>query len=361
MFFTIFIVFISLIILIIIHELGHFLVAKKFGVKVEEFGIFLPPRLVGKKIGETVYSINLLPFGAFVKLYGEERDIDDISSFSQKPIWQRVLIVIGGVVSFWITSAILLSIVFWLGVPTVVSDEENDKLIDPKVQVVAVSSNSPAEISGLKVGDIIYQLSKNNKQLTINKVKEVQEFTNFHRGEEVTLTIKRGQEIFTVTLTPRPNPPEGEGAMGLVLARTALKAHPWYLAPIKGIEATIKLSGGIIGGLGQIFGNLIQGKGLPAGAELMGPVGIGTMMTQFVKLGINYYLYFIAVISIYFAIFNILPIPALDGGKLIFLGIEAIRKKPISLKSEQRITSVFFTLLIILIILVTIKDIINLF
>src|SRR4030042_2621868 len=122
---TIFIVFFSLIGLVVLHELGHFIMAKRFGVKVEEFGVGLPPRIFGKKFGETIYSINLLPFGAFVKIYGEEKSIEDYRSFSQKPIWQRVFIIIGGVVVFWIVAFVILSIVMVLGVTTIVDDEAN--------------------------------------------------------------------------------------------------------------------------------------------------------------------------------------------------------------------------------------------
>jgi len=356
------IAFLSLIGLIILHEFGHFILAKKFGVKVEEFGIFLPPRLIGKKIGETIYSLNLLPFGAFVKLYGEEdREKREYWSFTKKPIWQRALIVLGGVVSFWIISAILLSVVMGLGAPTAISDEENENLIDPKVQIAAIAPGSPAEEAEIKPGDTIKQLIINNQQLTINKVKEVQEFTNLHKGEEVTLTIERGKEIFEVSLVPRVSPPEGEGPMGVALVRTAIKSYPWYLAPVKGIEACLKITGAYTTGLVQILGNLIQGKGLPLEAPVMGPVGIVSLMTQFVKLGITYYLQFLAIISIGLAILNILPIPALDGGKLLFLGIEAARKRPISQKIEQQITTFFFALLIALMIWVTIKDIARLF
>lgn len=385
---TIIIVFISLIGLIILHELGHFVVAKRFGVKVEEFGIFLPPRLIGKKIGETVYSLNLLPFGAFVKIYGEEGGVDEASphlssrstvedgrSFSGKPIWQRVLIVIGGVVVFWIIAAILLSIVMGLGAQTAVSDQENGRLVDPKIQIVAVAPNSPAEEAGINPGDTIKKflifspatnfenqnLGGQDFQFPIDKVKELQALTEQYKGQEVTLTIERRKEIFDVSLTPRVKPPEGEGAMGVVLVRTALKSYPWYQAPIKGAQASIKLTGAIIMGLAEVLGSLVLGKGLPPGAQLMGPVGIGTLMTQFAQMGINYYLHFIALISIYLAIFNILPIPALDGGKLLFLGIEAVRRKPVSFKIEQKITVFFFTLLITLLIWVTIKDIASLF
>lgn len=362
---TIVIVFISLIGLIILHELGHFFIAKKFGVKVEEFGIGLPPRLFSEKFGETIYSLNLLPFGAFVKIYGEEKSIEDSRSFSQKPIWQRALIVLGGVVSFWIIAAILLTVIMGLGAPTAVSDEENQSLINPKVQIVMVSSGSPAEIAGLKAGDTIASLKlkiKNekflpdNSQGKINKVKEVQDFTNLHKGEEIVLTIERGKEVFDIELTPRVVPPEEEGPMGIALVRTALKSYPFYLAPIKGIEATFNLTGAVIFGLIDVFENLLAGKGLPAGTRLMGPIGIGSLMTQVAEMGLVYYLQFIALISIYLAVFNLLPIPAVDGGRLLFLGVEKIRGRALNHKLEQTINSFFFILLILLMLIVTYHD-----
>ncbi|MFQ6049998.1 MAG: site-2 protease family protein, partial [Candidatus Paceibacterales bacterium] len=211
MFLTTLIAFISLISLVILHELGHFLLAKKFGVKVEEFGIGYPPRLFGKKIGETVYSINLLPFGAFVRLPGEIERVKDRKSFSQQPVGKRALIVLGGVLSFWVIAAIIFSIIFNLGAPVAIDDESNSNLIDPKVQIAGVSPRSPAKIVGLRLGDTIKQLSVINEQLSPTKIKEVQKFTNAHLGEEVTLTIERGKETFEVSLFSRISPPEGEG------------------------------------------------------------------------------------------------------------------------------------------------------
>jgi len=359
MIFTIIIAFISLIGLIVLHEFGHFVLAKRFGVKVEEFGIGYPPRLFGKKFGETIYSLNLLPFGAFVRIYGETGTIEDYRSFSQKPIWQKALIVLGGVVSFWLVSAILLSIVMGLGTPTAISDEENGNLIIPKVQIVAVAPNSPAEAAGIRVGDTIKQLTISNQQLTINRVKQVQELTEVHKGEEIVLTIERGKEVFEVSLVPRVSPPEGEGAMGVALVRTAIKSYPWYLAPWQGIVATGNLTMAIIKGWALALGNFF--RGLPTGAQLMGPIGIFSLFTQVSQLGVNYFLQFIAIISLHLALINILPIPALDGGKLLFLGIEAVRKKPVSQEIEQKITTFFFVLLITLMIWVTIKDITRLF
>ena len=358
---TIIIALISLVGLLVIHELGHFLLAKKFGAKVEEFGIGYPPRIFGKKIGETIYSLNLLPFGAFVKIYGEEGGVEDYRSFSGKPLWQRALIIVGGVLSFWIVAAILLSILMGLGTTTAITDEEKGNLIDPKVQIVSIASGSPAEAAGIEIGDTVKELKINQERLPVNKVKEVQEFTEINKGEEIILTIERGKELFDISLIPRVSPPEGEGAMGIGLVRTAIISYPWYEAPFRGIVATWNLTVTIVQALGELLGNVVTGRGVPSGVQIVGPIGIFQLFTQFAQLGAIYFLRFIAVIAVYLAIFNILPIPALDGGKLVFLGIEAVRKKPISPKIEQRITATFFALLILIMIWVTIKDIIRIF
>lgn len=352
---------ISLLTLVALHELGHFFVAKRFKVKVEEFGIGLPPRIFGKYFGETLYSLNWLPLGAFVRLLGEEKAESDPRSFSVKPVWQRVLIVAGGVVAFWIIAAILLSFHMGLGTSILVGDEE--EISDASVQIVGVVEGSPAEQAGLRMGDIIasLKLKIKNEKLKINKVNQVQEFTEQHRGQEIVLTIQRGNNVFEVELVPRVSPPEDEGAMGVALARIAIKKYPWWQAPLKGIEETFQLTAAIVMGLATIAAGVVSGRGLLEGAELMGPIGIGVLVARAVELGFSYYLRFIATISIYLAIFNALPIPAVDGGKLMFLGIEAIRKKPLPQAVEQKITAAFFLLLLTLLIFITIKDVSRLF
>jgi len=226
------IAFFSLVSLLALHELGHFILAKKFGVKVEEFGIGLPPRIIGKKIGETIYSINLLPLGAFVKLYGEEAGGKKGSrSFSQKPIWQRSLIILGGVFSFWIISAILLSIIYGIGAPSVIKDDVKEDLINPRVQIVVIAKNSPAESAGLKIGDIIKKMEVEEEEMLIDKTIQVQEFSNLYKGEEIILTIERGKEVFDANLIPRVNHPEQEGAMGVTVVRIITRYYPWYEAP----------------------------------------------------------------------------------------------------------------------------------
>jgi regulator of sigma E protease len=342
-------VFFSLFFLIILHEFSHFLAAKKSGVFVEEFGIGYPPRIFGKKIGDTLYSINLLPFGAFVRIEGEIGE----GSFSRQPLSKRIIIVLAGVISFWIISSLIFIFLFKIGMPVAISDEEFSSTA--KVQIVEVAKNSPAEIAGLKVGDVIKEFKIQGSKYKIEKVKELQDLTQKYKGEKVVLTIERGKEIFEVEITPRTNPPGGEGPMGIVLARMDIKKYPLLKSIFEGIKMTGELTFAIIKGYFLAIKNSF--KGIPTGVEMTGPVGIFNIMYQTSKIGIIYFLNLLATISIYLAIFNILPIPALDGGKLLFLAIEGIRKKAVSPETEKKVTAFFFGILVILAILVTIKDI----
>jgi len=343
----------ALVALMVLHEFGHFILAKKFGADVEEFGVGLPPRLWGKKFGETVYSINLIPFGAFVQIKGEEGGIEEYGSFTEKTLWQRSLIILGGVIMFWIVAAVLLSIVFYLGMPTAVSDSATD-VEQPKVQIGQIMRESPAAEAGLKPLDTIVEMS-DGESVKPTKVKQVQNFVEQHQGEEITLKLDRWGDVREVKLTPRANPPEGEGAMGISLVRTAVKSYPVWRAPIMGTRACISMTIGAVRGLGGLVAQLFQGKGMPPGSKPMGPVGIFSFLSQTAQSGAANFLRFVALISIFLAIFNILPIPALDGGKLVFLAIEGIRGEPVSPEIEGKITNFFFGLLLLLMLIVTIK------
>jgi len=345
------IAFISLISLLVLHELGHFIMAKKFGVEVQEFGIGYPPRLIGKKIKDTIYSLNLLPFGAFIKI--------DEKELKQKPIWQRAIILIAGIVSFWIISIILISIILSAGAPIQVLDEENEGLINPKVQIIAVAPDSPANIAGLEIGDIISGLRISDYELQVDKVGQVQEFADKYKGQEIILNIERGQDVLEVKLAPRVLPPSGQGAMGVGLARIAIKKYSFLQAIPRAVLSTFRMTWQIVLGFFEMFKNLILRK--PIQAELVGPIGIFDIFVQAGNLGAVYFLQTLVLISLHIAVVNALPIPAADGGRLLFLGIEKIRKKPLSEKIEQRINIVFFVLLIMLMILVTIKDISRIF
>jgi regulator of sigma E protease len=349
--------FLSLIALMIIHEFGHFIIAKKFGVHVEEFGIGYPPRIFGKKMGETLYSINWVLLGAFVKIRGEEGvssgSVDDYRSFTNLKIWQRVLIVIGGVVAFWVTAIIIFSIVFWIGADLPVGDQDIQGLTNPRIVVVQVAPDSPASQAGLNNGDIITKVNN----ISVNKIIDFQKITGESKGEIATIVVDRHNREISFNLAPRENPPEGQGAVGIALERIATLAekYPWYQTPIKGLTYTWKITVDSLKGLWLLLLNLASGKGAPQGAEFAGPVGITVFLANAASYGIGFFLYFIGIICVFISIFNLFPIPALDGGKLMFLLIEKLRGKPVSPKTEQSITLVFFSILIVLSIFVTIK------
>lgn len=353
---AIIIAFFSVIFLMIIHEFGHFIIAKKSGIRVEEFGIGYPPRIFGKKIGKTTYSLNLLLLGAFVKIHGEQGGIEDYQSFVGLPIWKRVFIVLGGVISFWIAAVVIFTVVFNLGV--VVPIDDKAPISNAEVQIVDVHQNSPAQTAGIKRGDVVKELwvDKSDKK-TINKVTDFQDFVNINKGKEVGFTIQRDKQTLEVYLVPRISPPQNEGAIGVQLERTAtvIDKYPWYQTPIKGTvycgEITLRATQSLV----KLFSDLITGKGLPENAEPAGPLGIMVFLAKAAELGVGFFLYFIGAIAVLLAIFNLLPIPALDGGKLLFLAIEKIRSKAVAPKVEQIVTTVFFFLLISLSIFVTIK------
>ena len=354
---TFLLIFVSIVALLGLHEFGHFITAKKFGIKVKEFGFGYPPRLFGKKFGDTLYSLNLLPFGAFVSIPSMEGgEGDDPNSFCQKPIWQRALVLFAGVAMFWIIAWILFSVIMVsVGVPTSISDDAQGDFSNPTIKIIEIAKGSPATEAGIQLGDNIRKISVEEKQFSINKVVTVQELIGENKGKEIILTVQRGEEIKDISLVPRIDAPEGEGAMGIKLARVALVKYSWWEAPWKGVQATYNTTSLIIDGFASAISKAING--VPSGVQLMGIVGLFDLMGEIAGIGFAYYLQFIAIISIHLAILNLLPIPALDGGRIFFLGIEKIKGSPINKKIEQSINNTFFILLIILMILVTYKDI----
>lgn len=357
MFLTLFIAFFSLIALMIIHEFGHFIIAKKFGVRVEEFGIGYPPKIFGKKFGETEYSINLVPLGAFVKIYGEEGGIDDYRSFANLAIWKRILIVLGGVLAFWIGAAVIFTVAFSIGANIPIGDQDVVGISNTEVKIISVLPGSPAEISGLKSGDTVTKAIFNNQEKAIDKIIDFQSFVQENKGKNVIIGVERNGNYVEVNLTPRVSYPDDQGPTGIVLERIAnvIDQYPWYQAPIQGVIYTGKVTWQALGGIFSVIAGLFNGSGLPKGAEVAGPVGITIFLSKAADFGAGFFLYFIGSLSVLLAIFNLFPIPALDGGKLLFLIIEKIQKKPVPVNWEQGITIFFFFLLITMSIFVTIK------
>lgn len=357
------IVFIAILsLLVLVHELGHFLVAKKLKIKVEEFGFGLPPRALSFKKGETVYSINWLPIGGFVKLLGEDEagggrvekgkkgKISKESlkrAFFVRPIWQRALVVTAGVIMNFLLAVVIISFLFSaVGVPEVGNE----------VIVSSVVNNSPAQKAGLEKGDIIQEI--NGKE--IKNSAELISITKQNQGKEVALLVKSGDQQETIKITPREDYPEDQGPMGVAVTQNVeVKKYPWYLAPFVGTREALYTSWLIISGLGMILYQLIFFGTAPTGVA--GPVGIAQLTGQFVEFGPYAILSFISLLSLNLAILNILPFPALDGGRLLFIVIEAVTGKKVNQKFESYAHAAGMAILLALIALVTFHDLIRLF
>lgn len=349
-------------ILVFVHEFGHFVTAKRAGMKVEEFGFGFPPRLFGIKKGETIYSINWIPFGGFVKIFGENgEDKYDPRSFASKKAGARSIVIIAGVLMNILFAMLFLAIGNWVGIRVGLIDQAQlDRATDVKVQIIQVATGSPAEKAGLRVLDEIIGLSKSGEITEIKTVEQVQDFINQNLGQEIKLLTRSGDRIREVSLVPRIKPPEGEGAIGISLSATGVVRYPWYTAISRGVMDSIFILQHTVIGYAKIIKNAIT-EGRP-GAELSGPVGIAIITGQAARLGFTYLMQFTALISLNLAVLNIIPFPALDGGRLLFIGIEKLRRgKPVPQKLEAAINSVGFMLLILLMFFITAKDISKLF
>ncbi len=380
-------------VLIFVHELGHFVTARRNGIKASEFGFGFPPRLIGfqylyengkrkkwrivwgtkdgddenekkdlaqahekKFTGGTIYSINWIPLGGFVKIKGEDGgNIDDADSFAGKSAWVRIKVLAAGVAMNFVLAWLLISIVFMIGAPQAVDSTENVSVT--KIQISDILPETPAQTAGLQIGDEILKTQKNSAGETVklSSVEDVQNYIKNNAGKELKLAIIRGEQTLSIKLTPRISAPEGQGLLGVNLAQTAIIKYPVHKAFWEGLKTTGNLIVAILVALGGIIKSLFMGNGV--GADVAGPVGIAVLTKQVTGLGLVYILQFAALLSINLGIINILPIPALDGGRILFVLIEKLKGSPVSQKLEQTFHSVGFLLLILLLILVTFKDV----
>ncbi len=333
---------VALSILVLVHEFGHFFAARKTGVKVEEFGLGLPPRIFGKKIGDTIYSINWLPIGGFCKLYGEDGDGKGGNSFNHKKPWQKLIIVLGGVLMNLVLAIVIFSTVYSiLGVPS-----ETDT-----VKIIGIAKNSPAEKVGLRENDIILKVQDKKIKKPTDLTDEVAKF----KGKSVNLVVNKGT---TVLVEVRDNPPEGEGAIGIAISNTEMVKVPWYQF-YKGIGAGFKEAyywGKIIGnGVFKMIGGLFTGN-VPK--DVSGPIGMYQATSSINKnQGFLAVIHFFGIVSVNLALVNILPFPALDGGRILFVLYEMISKKKANPKIEMVVNNIGMLLLLGLILLITAGDV----
>ncbi len=358
---TLIIFVIVLSILIFVHELGHFIFAKRAGMKVEEFGFGFPPRILGLKRNGTIYSLNWIPFGGFVKIFGEDGEhARETGSFGSAPARIRAMVLIAGVLMNFLLAVVLLTIGNTVGLRVGLVDEQiKAKARDIKVQIIQIAENSPAEEADLRALDEIIAVRVNSNRTTIKTVPQMQNVINSYRGREITLEIADSVTVRDVNVVPRVNPPPGQGALGILLAETGIVKYPWYLAAIKGIENSFYILKETVIGYATIIKNLfVTGR---AGVELTGPVGIAMITGQAARLGFAYLIQLMALISINLAVLNIIPFPALDGGRLLFVLIEKIKGSPVPKKIEAGINAAGFMLLIMLMIFITTKDLLKFF
>src|SRR6185369_16000140 len=259
-------------VLVLVHEFGHFVFAKRAGMRVEEFGFGFPPRMLGFKKGETIYSINWIPFGGFVKILGEDGDTRGPRSFASATFIQRFLVIIAGVVMNFLLAAVLLMIVNSFGLRIGLVDDQIGNAHNIKVQIVSVNQNSPAAAVGLQPLDAIVGYVSGSQIIKIETAKQVQDTIAGNLGQPLTLEIERGGSVIEKTVIPRAHPPEGEGAMGISLALTGEVTYPWYEAIWRGISDAAFLTIATVQGYYSLLKTLfIHGKLI---ADVSGPIGI---------------------------------------------------------------------------------------
>jgi regulator of sigma E protease len=358
-----------LLVLVVSHEFGHFIVAKKSGIRVDEFSFGFPPKLFGKKIGETTYNVNLLPLGGYVKIYGENPDEDSMTgpdsgrSFVNKPKYIQAAVLFAGVTMNFLVAWILLSVGFMSGLPTSVQSAPKGAVIENQaLTITSILPKSPAEIGGLKVGDKISSLetSTDSTKLLSSELgtESVQSFVKAHSGENVKVSIIRAKTPMELTVIPEVSKTSGVAMIGISMDTIGTLKLPIHKAVWEGL----KLSGDVFVGTVVGFYNLIHGAiiGKANLSSVTGPVGIVGVVGDAAKFGFIYLLSFTALISINLAVINLIPFPALDGGRLLFLLIEKIKGSRIKPQVANVVNMIGFGLLMLLMVVITYHDIVKL-
>jgi regulator of sigma E protease len=364
---SIIIFIVILLVLVVVHEFGHFFTAKSFGIRVDEFGFGFPPKLFGKKFGETEYTLNLLPLGGFVRIFGENPDEDNTNgpdagrSFVNKPKWQQALVLLAGIFANFLLAWILLSFCFLSGLPTSAdSGIAGNKLSDVHVVVVSVLPKSPAELAGLKTGDKIVSIADSQNSTTYISTETVQSFVVGSAGKEIDIGYTRGQnaEIKLAKVVPVENA-DKKLQIGISMDMIGTAKLPFFSAIFEGLRLDWSIAKGTIVGLYTLIVESIHGKG--SLSSVTGPVGMVGIVGDAYSFGFVYLLSFVALISINLAVINLIPFPALDGGRLFFLLIEKIKGSRINPKIANAVNTVGFCILILLMIFITYHDVLKLF
>jgi regulator of sigma E protease len=367
---TLIIFLLVLSVLVLIHEVGHYVAARIFGVKADEFGYGLPPRAIGfvkvgkkwKRVGRTdekqyentIWSINWLPLGGFVRIKGEQGEGEhDHDSFHVKPIWQRVTILASGVAMNWLLAIILFSIGLMVGAPAVLEDLPPGAIIEKQeVTIIDTLPNSPAATAGLKAGDVIVRVGPDDAKT----LEQTRTLIGAQEMRPFTLQVRRDGELQSLDVTPVYLEEVGRAGIGVGLVDTGIVKYP----PLKAIEGGALLTANYTKAVAltfvDLFRDLITGHTETAD-QVTGPVGIAVTTGHIAQQGFIALVQFTAILSVNLAVVNFLPIPALDGGRAAFLIVEGLRRKAINRQTEAIIHNVSFLILLALILLVTVRDI----
>ncbi len=357
--------------LIFAHELGHFLFAKLFKMRVDEFAIGFPPKIFSWKYGETTYSVNLIPFGGFVKIYGENNEEESIFSgkepgrslsFSNQPRKNQILVLIAGIVFNILFAWMLFSTSLYIGAPTAAGPGETGKLM-----ISSVISASPAELSGLKPGDVITEIDLPNGQAGTAKIitnptpDDIKNVVAGSNGKSIALQIDRSGKVIPLNITPTKGI-SGESkdfAIGIEMVLVTIKKLSLVSSVLQGFQTTITSFKDTAIGIYSFLFQAVQAKANLG--QVSGPVGIISIVGDASRFGFGYLLSFAAVISLNLAVINLIPFPALDGGRIFIVCIEAIRRKAIKARTINWINGIGFLILIIFMIVITYSDLSRIF
>jgi regulator of sigma E protease len=355
---TVIIFLIVLAVLIFVHELGHFLAARACGIRVDAFAIGFGPKLVSWTRGETKYSLNLIPFGGYVKIFGENPDAESMTgpdakrSFVNKAKWQQVMVLAAGVF-FNFVFAWMLYIVMFVSGTTVATDtfpQYADRFTDERVVISYVTPDSPAQKAGIEPGTTV--LSIDGRTMT---AEETTEFIHAHDATPFVAEVEYKGEKRSVSITPEEGLIEGSRAIGVYLENAASLQLPIYKAVIEGTNYFNAMFKGTAVGLWGFFGSIF--KGTANFADVSGPVGIAGVVGDAAQMGMTFLMMITALISINLGIINLVPFPALDGGRILFVIIETAIRRRIPIKFANVVNTVGFAALMLLMIVVTYKDI----
>lgn len=365
---TVILFLIILAVLIFVHELGHFLVAKWAGVRVDAFSIGFPPKIAKwKREGDdTEYSIGAIPFGGYVKIFGEDPDEESLTgpererAFTGKPKLVQILMLAAGVIFNWLFALILISAGFMIGLPTSTASFDRSLVENPQVVVLSTVPESPAEEAGLRAGDAIIAVSRGTETLSWNTppLESLRDFIGRSR-EPIVFMVLRGQDSLSLTVAPEQGIIEDAYAVGISFDEIGTVSLPVHKALWEGGRATISLTKGTAVGLWNLMVGAFRGDADLS--QVAGPVGLVNFVGSAASLGFVYLLSFTALISINLAIINLVPFPALDGGRILFVIIEGLKGSPIKPRVANTLNTVGFALLILLMAVITYNDIVRLF